>query len=107
MDRADDAPPAATAVGPGAPARLARRKLVRLALVALVVAGIAIGGFLYWRHSLHYATTDNAYVERQPHRDRGAGSGPGRPPCTCTTSRRSTRADVLFDIDPAPYGGAR
>ena len=105
MDGADDAPPAATAVGPGAPARASRGKVLRLALVALALSGIAVGGFLYWRHTLHFASTDNAYVNANT--VDVAAQVAGQVIAVHVQDQQAVKAgDLLFAIDPRSYQAA-
>lgn len=40
-----------------------RKKLIRLSVAGLVIAGVATGGGLWWSHKQKYEATDNAYVQ--------------------------------------------
>jgi membrane fusion protein (multidrug efflux system) len=40
-----------------------RKKLIRLAVAGIVIAGVGTGGILWWTHKQRFEDTDNAYVQ--------------------------------------------
>ncbi len=82
--------------------RLSGRKLVKWALVIVVIVVAAAFGLRYWRHSQAFVSTDNAYVNANTVEISAQVSGivtqvPVR------DNQRVNTGDPLFDIDARPF----
>ena len=62
MNDVAQAPVETGTIEPSPPPRTSRRKLVRLAIGAAILAAFVGGGIAYWLHAAHYESTDDAYV---------------------------------------------
>jgi membrane fusion protein (multidrug efflux system) len=77
----------------------------RLITTVVVVAAIAGGTYWYWRNSVLYPSTDNAYVQANVVRVAPLVSGPVAE-VKVQDNARVAAGDVLVRIDPAPYQAA-
>jgi membrane fusion protein (multidrug efflux system) len=80
-------------------------KLGRLITTVVVVAAIAGGTYWYWRNSVLYPSTDNAYVQANVVRVAPLVSGPVSE-VKVRENARVQAGDVLLQIDPAPFKAA-
>ncbi len=85
-----------------APVVRRRRPVIRFALLIVVPALIAFGGFQLWLHGGRFAETDNAYVKAD--KVMVAADVGGRiVEVLVSQNDRVDRGQVLFRIDAAPY----
>jgi membrane fusion protein (multidrug efflux system) len=99
MDKAESMP---LAEPPVPLRRISWRKAARWLLLLLVLVTGAIFAYRYWRHSVLYASTDNAYVGAHTVEVAAQVSGPVLRVYVRNNQRVGAGA-ALFDIDPAPY----
>ena len=82
--------------------RVSRRKLIRWAVIAIVVIGAAVFGVRYWQHGRAFVGTDNAYVNANTVEIAAQVSGT----VTEVHVRDNQHVDAgapLFEIDPRPF----
>lgn len=78
---------------------LYKRPLVVLLVLAVLLAAI-IGAILFWRHSKHHESTDDAFVDGQA--STVSAQAPGRVTTLYVTDNQVVKAgDPLIDIDPS------
>jgi membrane fusion protein (multidrug efflux system) len=106
MDEARETPrPAAAAVQPSASPRYSRRKIVRIAIIALVVGAAIVTALVYWLYWRHYVGTDNAYVNANT--AEVAAQVSGQVTAVYVRDQQTVNVgDPLFDIDPRTYEAA-
>ncbi len=85
--------------------RMPSAKLRRLIATLVVVAAMAGGTYWYWRNSVLYPSTDNAYVQANVVRIAPLVSGPVIE-VKVQDNARVAAGDELLRIDPAPYQAA-
>jgi membrane fusion protein, multidrug efflux system len=78
------------------------RKILRWSILALIVVVVAFFGFRYWRHSLQYVSTENAYVNAPTVEIGAEVAGPVTKVYVENNSQVKT-GDPLFDIDRRSY----
>lgn len=82
--------------------RIAVRKIVQWSASLLLAIAIAMAGLHYWRQSLLYVSTDNAYLNADTVRIAAQVAGP-----VVTLAVRDQqhvkRGDLLFEIDQRPF----
>jgi membrane fusion protein (multidrug efflux system) len=77
----------------------------RLIATAVILAAMAAGTYWYWRHSILYPSTDNAYVQANVVRISPLVSGPVAE-VKVADNARVAAGDELVRIDPAPFQAA-
>jgi membrane fusion protein (multidrug efflux system) len=82
--------------------RLAVRRIVKLALVAAVLAAAGVAGWRYWRHAQLYVATDDAYVNADVVQI-GAQVGGPVDRLDVRDQQHVDAGDLLFEIDPRPF----
>jgi membrane fusion protein (multidrug efflux system) len=82
--------------------KISHRKLIRWAIVVLVIAAAAIFGWRYWRTSQLSVGTDDAYINA--HRVDVAAQVSGPVTRVFISENQAVKAgQPLFDIDPRPF----
>jgi len=92
-------------VEPSSRPRTSRRKIVRLAIVGVVLAALIAGGVAYWLHGRGFASTDNAYVNANTV-DVAAQVVGQVVEVYVRDQQRVAAGAPLFDIDPRNYEAA-
>jgi membrane fusion protein (multidrug efflux system) len=105
MNDVVDAPRIEAPVLETPPPRKSRRKIVRLAVVAVVLAALVVAGVLYWLHARGFATTDDASVNANT--VDVAAQVAGQVTSVYVRDQQHVAAGApLFDIDPRNYEAA-
>jgi membrane fusion protein (multidrug efflux system) len=105
MNDVAHAPVETGTVEPSPPPRKSRRKIVRLAIVAVVLVAIVIGGVAYWLYARQFVSTDDAYVNANT--VDVAAQVAGEVVKVYVRDQQNVAAgDALFDIDPRSYDAA-
>jgi membrane fusion protein (multidrug efflux system) len=82
--------------------RISPRKLIKWAVVLIVLVTASIVGWRYWRNSALYASTDNAYLNADKVEIAAQVQGPVIN-LYIHENQPVKAGDPLFDIDPHPY----
>ena len=78
------------------------RKLLYWIIGLAVLAALITGGVLYWLHSRHYETTDDAFIDG--HMSQIAAQVPGRVTRIAFTDNQPVKAgQLLVELDPRDY----
>jgi membrane fusion protein (multidrug efflux system) len=94
--------PAAPPSDPIPSRRKSSGKPIKWAIAAIVLVAAATAGFVYWRESAQFVSTDNAYVQANQGEITAQVSGPVTR--VYVRDQQAVKAgDPLFDIDPRSY----